>query len=69
MKFKNNTLSFNTNNQHTLSITQEKHDGILFVNVHDNKQQLLRHYEISQGDFVMLLNYYRYCKENNTEIF
>lgn len=57
------------NNQQTLEIIQDKQkDGIL-VTRKDKDENVNCRYIIEEGDMVMLLNYYQYCKENNKAIF
>lgn len=55
-------ISFEVNNGGKLKISQEKHDGKVSVNVDENHG-----YYISSGDFVMLLNYYKYVKDNDIQ--
>lgn len=61
-----NTISFNINNGNTLEITQREHDGKVLISYSDkdieNPDSLAF---ISPGDFVMLINYYRYIKRND----
>lgn len=51
-------LTFDTNNGGILAVEQKKHDGSI---------QLSNGVKISAGDFVMLLNYYRYVKNNDIQ--
>lgn len=55
-------ISFEVNNGGKLNVLQEKHDGKVSVNVDGNNG-----YYISSGDFVMLLNYYKYVKDNDIQ--
>ena len=55
-------ISFNTNNGATLDVIQYQKDGIVYVKSENSKS-----IEISAGDMVMLLNYYRYIKENDIQ--
>lgn len=56
------------NNQQTIQITQDKSkDGILVTRKDQNENVNCR-YIIEEGEMVMLLNYYRLCKENNKPI-
>ena len=55
-------ISFDVNNGGKLNICQAKHDGIISVNAGENKG-----YNISAGDFVMLLNCYKYVKDNDMQ--
>ena len=55
-------ISFNTNNGATLDVIQYQKDGIVYV-----KSENSKNIEISAGDMVMLLNYYRYIKENDIQ--
>lgn len=58
------TISFEVNNGGTLKVTQRMHNGCVLISneAHDipDNEAL-----ISPGDFVMLLNFYRYIKRNN----
>lgn len=51
-------LTFDTNNGGILAVEQKKHDGSIQVSTGE---------KISAGDFVMLLNYYRYVKNNDIQ--
>ena len=51
-------LTFDTNNGGILSVEQKKHDGSIQVSTGE---------KISAGDFVMLLNYYSYVKNNEIQ--
>lgn len=55
-------ISFDVNNGGKLEVCQEKHDGSIKVSTGENNE-----YNISAGDFVMLLNYYSYVKRNNIQ--
>lgn len=55
-------ISFEVNNGEKLNVSQEKHDGKVYVNIDGNNG-----YYISAGDFVMLLNYYKYVKDNDIQ--
>ena len=55
-------ISFDANNGGKLEGCQAKHDGNISVSTEDNKG-----YNISAGDFVMLLNFYKYVKDNNIQ--
>lgn len=48
-------ISFDVNNGGKLNICQAKHDGSVSVSTGESKG-----YNISAGDFVMLLNFYKY---------
>lgn len=55
-------ISFDVNNGGKLEVCQAKHDGSIKVSTGENNE-----YNISAGDFVMLLNYYSYVKRNNIQ--
>jgi hypothetical protein len=55
-------ISFDVNNGGKLEVCQTKHDGSIKVSTGENNE-----YNISAGDFVMLLNYYSYVKRNNIQ--
>lgn len=64
-----NTISFDVNNGRTLKLVQRQHDGSTLIMVEDscgncesiNDEEAL----ISPGDFVMLINYFRYIKSHD----
>ena len=56
-----NTLNFAVNNGGVLTLEQKTFDGS--VTILSN----IKTTEITPGDFVMLLNYYRYVKENDIQ--
>ena len=62
-----NTLSFKVNNGGLLNLVQNEMDG----NVHINRLEVGNGYKnicnISAGDMVMLVNLYRYIKENDIQ--
>lgn len=55
-------ISFNVNNGGRLEACQAKHDGNISVNIGESEK-----YNISAGDFVMLLNFYKYVKDNDMQ--
>lgn len=59
-------ISFDTNNGRLLVIKQEEHDGKVTVE-HLEKHYGKESYTISNGDFVMLINLYRYIKDNDIQ--
>ena len=61
-----NTISFEVNNGKTLSITQRMHNGtvLLWTSDHDTPDE---ESYIAPGDFVMLLNFYRYVKRRDIQ--
>ena len=60
-------LTFDINNQRTLSMTQSQHDGKIKVTT-GTEAKTDSEYYISPGDMVMLLNYYRVQKESGKEL-
>jgi len=66
-----NTISFNINNGRTLELVQRRHDGDILIICKDLKgyHESIPDNEafISNGDMVMLINYYRYIKSNNIQ--
>ena len=66
-------ISYEVNNQGTMTIEQERHDGPVDVIVWDapvNGCRGVRHGDvINPGDMVMLMNYYHYQKEHGAPIF
>ncbi|WP_368273574.1 hypothetical protein [Enterocloster bolteae] len=63
-------ITFDANNQGIISLEQIKHDGKVVLTTAFPKEgkMVVDEFcskEISNGDFVMLLNYYTYVKKNN----
>lgn len=58
-------MNFKVNNGDTLVLTQENNDGKVNVARMDSKGSIDYQYDISAGDFTMLLNLYRHIKEND----
>jgi hypothetical protein len=57
-------FSFEINNQQTLNAEQFHHDGSISITKYDhNGQQTENTFTISPGDFIQMLNWYRYQKE------
>ena len=65
------TISYNTNNGGKLELAQREHDGKVLIIQKDSKgnHESIPDNEafISNGDMVMLINYYRYIKSNNIQ--
>ena len=61
-------MEFEINNQRKIQLTQTEPDGAVTVTTWEAEQNGVREveseYQISPGDFVMMLNWYRYQKEN-----
>lgn len=55
-------ISFNVNNGGTLTVHQDKHDEQLEVMSSNTGI-----FNISAGDFITMINWYRYQKENGNE--
>lgn len=60
-------ISFNANNNQKIEISQFEHDDSVLVHTENSKGIQINEYEITNGDFVMLLNYYKFVKENNIQ--
>lgn len=68
-----NTISFDVNNGRTMKLVQRQHDGKTLIEI-DGPSGLHENINddeafISPGDFVMLVNYYCFCKRENKPIF
>lgn len=64
----NNKIDIEINNGRTMRITQTDSDKArcgIGVETLDEDSNLEERELISEGDFVMLINYYRYIKEND----
>lgn len=59
-------LNFNVNNKGVLTVDQSSPDAAVTVAItKDGKTE--NNYTISNGDFVMLLNLYKYIKDNDIQ--
>ena len=62
-------INIRVNNQRTIEVFQAREDGPLYVNTLNSKGDLEQSEIINAGDFTMMLNWYRYQKENgNTNL-
>lgn len=66
-------IQINVNNRGTMEISQAEHDGAINVTVwdaeHDGIKDVRSECNISAGDMVTLINWYRYQKDNgNTNL-
>lgn len=59
-------IKLSVNNGRTMELTQDTTDSKINV-VTVNSDTKDNEYDISSGDMVMLLNYYRYVKINNVQ--
>ena len=61
-------IEFNVNNQRKIQLIQTDPDGAVTVTTWEAERNGVREveseYQIRPGDFVMMLNWYRYQKEN-----
>ena len=57
-----NKITFDVNNRDVLILEQEKHDGNVVIKKRKDIERT-----ITPGDFVMLLNLYRYIKNNDIQ--
>ena len=56
-------MSFEVNNGSIIEATQFKHDGSISITKYDSKgNQEASTFNISAGDFITMLNWYRYEK-------
>ena len=62
-----NTLSFTTNNAGILNMIQHEVDGNIIVKRLEKDNGYKQIAEIPAGDMVMLINMYKYIKENNIQ--
>lgn len=65
-------LKFNVTNGREIIVTQAEPDGITEVNIWKEYKEsgywdCMDSYRISPGDFVMMLNWYKYQKEHGNE--
>lgn len=60
-------IKFNVNNGGTIILTQNTPDGDVLVTRADEKGCIECEYHITAGDFVMLLNLYRYIITNDIQ--
>lgn len=59
-------MIFKINNGMTLKLTQTKTDGDVLIS-HQDGDSTDAQYKIPAGEFVMLLNYYRYIKREDIQ--
>ena len=62
-----NTLSFKTNNGGILNMIQHEIDGKVIVKRLEKDKSYKTITSIPAGDMVMLINMYKYIKENNIQ--
>lgn len=62
-----NTLSFKTNNAAILNMIQQELDGKIIVKRLEKDRGYKTITTIPAGDMVMLVNMYKYIKENNIQ--
>lgn len=62
-----NTLSFKTNNNGIMNMIQHELDGKVIVKRLEKDKGYKTITTISAGDMVMLVNMYKYIKENNIQ--
>ena len=62
-----NTLSFKTNNNGILNMIQHEIDGKVIVKRLEKDKSYKTITSIPAGDMVMLINMYKYIKENNIQ--
>ena len=62
-----NTLSFKTNNNGILNMIQQEVDGTVIVKRLEKDKGYKTITTIPAGDMVMLVNMYKYIKENNIQ--
>lgn len=62
-----NTLSFKTNNGGILNMIQHEVDGKVVIKRLEKDNGYKQIVEISAGDMVMLVNMYKYIKENDIQ--
>lgn len=71
MEAANAAISVNVNNQREIRLEQAEHDDCIHVTVWSAERNGIREveeeYMISPGDMVMLLNWYKYQKENGNK--
>lgn len=58
-------IVFNVNNKQKRILKQHKSDECVYTYTRDSKGNKTDEFKISNGDFVMLLNYYKYIKEKD----
>ena len=62
-----NTLSFKTNNNGIMNMIQHELDGKIVVKRLEKDREYKTITTIPAGDMVMLINMYKYIKENNIQ--
>ena len=62
-----NTLSFKVNNNGIINMIQQIVDGVVIVKCLEEKKRCKTMTVIPAGDMVMLINLYKYIKENDIQ--
>lgn len=63
-----NNISFEINNHGQLFLEQSKHDDTVIIKkIYPNSSNCNEVSYIYSGDMIMLLNYYRYIKDNDIQ--
>lgn len=62
-----NTLSFKVNNNGILNMIQHELDGKVVIKRLEKNKRYKKIAEISAGDMVMLVNLYKYIKDNDIQ--
>ncbi len=60
-------MIFKVNNGRRLEVFQDREDDKVYLITRDSHGEEESHEIIQPGDFVMMLNWYRYQKENGNE--
>lgn len=63
-----NRIEMEVNNGRIIQLAQQQIDGNITLTTYNKKSALVDHEQnISASDMVMLINYYRYIKDNNIQ--
>lgn len=63
-----NKIEFEINNNRVMQISQESYDSkVTLTTFNKSNSEVDNEQTITAGDFVMLMNYYRYIKDNNIQ--
>lgn len=60
-------MNFKVNNGRRIEVFQARDDGPVYATTYDSKGDKESSEIISPGDFIMMLNWYRYQKANGNE--
>lgn len=65
-----NRIEMEINNGRTMQLAQQEYDGEITLTTYHTENGLVdKEISVSPGEMVMVMNYYRYQKENGAKLF